>query len=61
MVFAALTGSSVLLTMAFLAVVLVIVPARRTPSTVPVKPVTDNAAEETQLCAPCRGCQCSIR
>ena len=43
---AALTGSTVLLAMALLVVVLVIVPARRTPSTVPVNPVSDTAREE---------------
>ncbi|WP_206061872.1 hypothetical protein [Nonomuraea basaltis] len=43
---AALTGSTVLLTMALLVVVIVIVPARRTPSTMPVNPINDTTREE---------------
>ncbi|MFI9848180.1 hypothetical protein ACIHFD_65000 [Nonomuraea sp. NPDC051941] len=40
---ATLTGSSILLTTAFLTVVIVIVPARRTPLCVPANSTTDTA------------------
>ncbi|MET7335846.1 MFS transporter [Nonomuraea sp. NPDC005650] len=43
---AALTGSTVLLALALLVVMLVIAPARQTPSTVPATPINDSKREE---------------